>query len=110
MQQPKANKLSTHSAVTFFRNLKATNCVAENVFSDRATFHFSGHFNRYIGAVIWGNNKPHAVTTRTTDSRSKFHFVLSIHCTKLSTFAKNTVTGIEYPDTLEKFPMQIFEG
>ena len=62
MMQPTTKKLSTHSAVTFFEILKATNCVAENVFSDKATFHFSRHFNRHIGAVIWGSNKPHAVT------------------------------------------------
>jgi hypothetical protein len=45
MQQPKTKKLPTHSAVTCFENLKATRRIAENVLSDKATFHSPGHFN-----------------------------------------------------------------
>jgi hypothetical protein len=74
-----------------------------------AIFYFFGHFNRYIGAVIWGSNKPHAVTTSTTDSRSKsllfFPYIVGTFL-----FLPKTLTGIQYPDTLEKLPMQIFQG
>ncbi|KAJ4442050.1 hypothetical protein ANN_11916 [Periplaneta americana] len=86
--------------------VKLSKLFSRLIFSDEATFHTSGKFNKH-NCRVWGTQKPHRIIEHERDS-SKVNVFCALSQRKLYGpffFIEATVTGHSYLDMLEQWLM-----